>query len=47
MDAALEAKLLVNQKEIEIKKDQEEVWRLAKDIANLKKKEEIRRRYFT
>jgi hypothetical protein len=47
LDGALEAKLLLNQKEIEIIKDWEEVRQLAEKIANLKKQAEVRRRYFT
>jgi hypothetical protein len=42
-----ETNKLLNQKEIEIRNDWEEVRQLAKDIADLKKKAEMRRRYFT
>ena len=46
LESVWETRKLLNQKEIEIRKDCEEVRQLAKDIADLKKKAAIRRRYF-
>jgi hypothetical protein len=47
VESVWETNKLLNQKEIEIRKDWEVVRQLSKDIADLKKKAEIRRRYFT
>ncbi len=47
MESVWETNKLLNQKEIEIRQDWEEVRQLSKDIADLNKKAEIRRRYFT
>ena len=46
LESVWETRKLLNQKEIEIRKDCEEVKKLAEDIADLKKKAAIRRRYF-
>ena len=47
LESVWETNKLLNQKEIEIRKDREEVGQLADEVANLKQKAEMRRRYFT